>query len=86
MFCTPGPNLAIPALTGDELSRWQARDRYKDIQRGTQRHAGDDNTRRLKLVSDKSIDWYISYAGYTCIKSNVADNQPRRVYEVLCNL
>ena len=54
-----GPNLAILAWTGPELSRGQASDWHRQTDRQTHTHtdAGNDNTRRPKLASGKN--WYI---------------------------
>ena len=54
VFYTYGPNLVILAWTGDELSRGQASDwcTHRRIHRQTD--AGNDNTRRPKLVSGKN--------------------------------
>ena len=55
VFYTFGPNLAILAWTGPELSRGQASDWRTDWHTHTRTHthrdAGDDNTRRPKLAS-----------------------------------
>ena len=51
VFCIFGPNLAILAWTGPELSRGQASDWHTD--RHTHTDAGNDNTRRPKLASGK---------------------------------
>ena len=48
VFCIFGPNLAILAWTGPELSRGQASDWHTDIH--THTDAGNDNTRRPKLA------------------------------------
>ena len=52
VFYTSGPNLVIPAWTGDELSRGQAHDycthRRADGHRQTD--TGNDNSRRPKLA------------------------------------
>ena len=56
VFYTFGPNLAILAWTGPELSRGQASDWRTDWHTHTHTHrhthtdAGDDNTRRPKLA------------------------------------
>ena len=56
VFCIFGPNLAILAWTGPELSRGQASDWHTDRQtdRHTHTDAGNDNTRRPKLASGKN--------------------------------
>ena len=57
VFYTFGPNLAILAWTGPELSRGQASDWRTDWHTHTRTHphtdADDDNTRRPKLASGK---------------------------------
>ena len=58
VFCIFGPNLAILAWTGPELSPGQASDWHTDRQTDTHTHthtdAGNDNTRRPKLASGKN--------------------------------
>ena len=56
VFCIFGPNLAILAWTGPELSRGQASDWHTDRQTDTHTHTdtGNDNTRRPKLASGKN--------------------------------
>ena len=56
VFYTFGPNLAILASTGPELSRGQASDWRTDWHTHWHTHidAGDDNTRRPKLASGKN--------------------------------
>ena len=58
VFYTFGPNLAILAWMGPELSRGQASDWCTDWHTHTRTHthtdAGDDNTRRPKLASGKN--------------------------------
>ena len=58
VFYTDGPNLVIPAWTGDELSRRQAREyhthRRTDGRTHKQTDAGNDNTWRPKLASGKN--------------------------------
>ena len=54
VFCIFGPNLAILAWTGPELSRGQASDWHTDRQTHTHTDAGNDNTRRPKLASGKN--------------------------------
>ena len=58
VFYTFGPDLAILAWTGPELSRGQATDWRTDTHTRTHTHtdAGDDNTRRPELASGKTID------------------------------
>ena len=55
VFCIFGPNLAILAWTGPELSRGQASDWHTDRQtnRHTHTDAGNGNPRRPKLASGK---------------------------------
>ena len=59
VFCIFGPNLAILAWTGPELSPGQASDWHTDRQTDTHTHthtdAGNDNTRRPKLASGKNL-------------------------------
>ena len=58
VFCIFGPNLAILAWTGPELSPGQASDWHTDRQTDTHTHthtdAGNDNTRKPKLASGKN--------------------------------
>ena len=71
VFCIFGPNLAILAWTGPELSRGQASDwhtgRQTDRQTHTHTYAGNDHTRRPKLASGKNDDctlgpfWWLAY-------------------------
>ena len=71
---TFGPNLAILAWTGLELSRGQASDWRTDWHTHTQTHthtdAGDDNTRRQKLASGKN-DWKPGHVFMTFHKTSV---------------
>ena len=55
VFYMLGPNLAILAWTGPEVSRGQASDWRTDWHTRTHTHtdAGDDNTQRPKLASGK---------------------------------
>ena len=55
VFYTYGLNLVILAWTGDELSRRQASDYRTHGRTDTQTDAGNDNTRRPKLASVKTI-------------------------------
>ena len=56
VFCIFGPNLAILAWKGPELSRGQASDwhTYRQTDRHTHTDAGNDNTGRPKLASGKN--------------------------------
>ena len=55
VFCIFGPNLAILAWTGPELSHGQATDWHTDRQTDRHTDAGNDNTRRPKLASGKIV-------------------------------
>ena len=57
VFYIYGPNLVIPASTGDELLRGQAHDWGADRHTQTQTDGGNDNTRRPKLASGKKISY-----------------------------
>ena len=54
VFYIYGPNLVILAERGDEVSLGQARDWRTDGHTHRQTDAGNDNTRRPKLASDKN--------------------------------
>ena len=62
VFCNFGPNLAILAWTGPELSRGQASGWHTDWHTHTDTHtnAGVDNNRRPKQASGKNVNNNIS--------------------------
>ena len=91
VFCIFGPNLAILAWTGPQLSRGQASDWHTDRQTDRQTHthtdAGNDNTRRPKLASGKNLnihkimsDFVILYGAYC---EHFGENWPNLQYTVL---
>ena len=62
VFYISGPNSVILVHTVDGLLHGQAGDWWTDTRTHTHTHAGNDNTWRPKLASDKNLQFHCKHA------------------------